>query len=371
MSKPQVLLLSAYDAHSHRYWRTQLCHSIDNVDWTVLTLPARHFAWQFRSNALQWSLTHEEELQRNYDAILASSMVDLAGLLGLNPALAGTPSALYFHENQFAYPQGVSQHSTVELQLSSVISAMAASRLVFNSEFNRQSFLAGALFFLKKMPGAHSVPANELLQVKTSVLPVPLKSSPGTPARRTTPSTRPVSIIWNHRWEFDKGPERLLAFATALLNTKIDFVLHVVGQQFRSCPEEFPALRKLLNARRPESVGQWGFIEDRQLYQSLLDQSDFVLSTALHDFQGLSVLEAVQRGCRPLLPRRLAYPEWCPEEFLYESETDNVALEANNAVLRLESLLASSPEPPSVARLEWQTLGPDYKGLIQSLCEQC
>lgn len=371
MNKPKILLLSAYDAHSHQYWRTQLCHSIDNVDWTVLTLPARHFAWQFRSNALQWTLTHKEELQCNYDAILASSMVDLAGLIGLNPALAGTPSALYFHENQFAYPQGGSQHSTVELQLSSVIGAMAASRLVFNSEFNRQSFLAGALSFLKKMPGSHAAPVNELLQVKTSVLQVPLKTLPGGPAQRTTPSTRPVSIIWNHRWEFDKGPERLLAFAKTLLNTEIDFVLHVVGQQFRSYPEEFAALRKLLNEKRPEAVGQWGFIEDRQLYQSLLDESDFVLSTALHDFQGLSVLEAVQRGCRPLLPRRLAYPEWCPDEFLYDSELDDIAFEASSAVLRLGALLASNPIPPSVTRLEWQTLGPDYKALIQSLCEQC
>lgn len=371
MSKPQVLLLSAYDARSHQYWRTHLCSYVDAVDWTVLTLPARHFAWQFRSNALQWSLTHKAALQRSFDAVLASSMVDLAGLLGLNPALAGTPSALYFHENQFAYPQGVSQHSTVELQLSSVLSAMAASQLIFNSEFNRQSFLQGVLSFLKKMPGAHGTPVNNLLQAKTSVLQVPLRTFPGDPARRKTPSTRPVSIVWNHRWEFDKGPEQLLAFSRALLKTDIDFVLHVMGQQFRACPDEFSILHRLLRTERPQAIGQWGFVEDQQLYQNVLDQADFVLSTALHDFQGLSVLEAVQRGCRPLLPRRLAYPEWCPDQFLYDSEPGDVAQEASNAVSRFMALLASNPHAPSVASLEWQTLGPEYKALIQRLCEQC
>ncbi len=371
MSKPQVLLLSAYDAHSHQYWRTQLCEFIDAVDWTVLTLPARHFAWQFRSNALQWSLSHKEVLQRNFDAVLASSMVDLAGLLGLNPALAATPTALYFHENQFAYPQGASQHSTVELQLSSVISAMAASELIFNSAFNRQSFLDGALSFLKKMPGAHAKPVNDLLRVKTSVLQVPLRTCLSQPEPRFATSTRTVSIVWNHRWEYDKGPERLLAFARSLLKTEIDFVLHVMGQQFRASPNEFAILHRLLSDERPQAIGHWGFVEDLQLYQSVLDHADFVLSTALHDFQGLSVLEAVQRGCRPLLPNRLAYPEWCPHEFLYDSAADDAALEANNAVVRLLSVLASNLQAPSVAGLEWQILGPEYEALIQRLCEQC
>ncbi|MFK7732530.1 MAG: DUF3524 domain-containing protein [Pseudomonadales bacterium] len=371
MSKPKALLLSAYDAQSHQYWRTQLCDWVDTVDWTVLTLPARNFAWQFRSNALQWTLSNKEALQQRYDLILASSMVDLAGLLGLTPGLAGTPSVLYFHENQFAYPQGASQHSTVELQLSSVISAMAATQLVFNSEFNRQSFLMGAHSFLKKMPGAHARPVSALLGDKTRVLQVPLKAPQNKPTPRTTPSARPVSIVWNHRWEFDKGPERLLAFTSALLKTEIEFVLHVMGQQFRGCPDEFPALHKLLNTARPHALGQWGFVDDQQLYQNMLNQADFVLSTALHDFQGLSVLEAVQRGCRPLLPRRLAYPEWCPDEFLYDSEPDDVVLEASNAVSRFVALLANDPPVPSVASLEWQTLGPEYKALIQRLCEQC
>ncbi len=43
-----------------------------------------------------------------------------------------------------------------------------------------------------------------------------------------------------------------------------------------------------------------------------------VVSTAWHEFFGISVIEAVRAGCRALLPRRLSYPELFPKEFLYD-----------------------------------------------------
>ena len=42
-----------------------------------------------------------------------------------------------------------------------------------------------------------------------------------------------------------------------------------------------------------------------------------MLSTADHDFQGLSLLEACALGCSPLAPRRLVYPEYLPSQCLY------------------------------------------------------
>jgi hypothetical protein len=45
-----------------------------------------------------------------------------------------------------------------------------------------------------------------------------------------------------------------------------------------------------------------------------------VVSTALHEFQGLSVLEASQAGCLPLVPDRLCYPEMYPADCRYDPD---------------------------------------------------
>ena len=101
----KVLLLSAYAAHSHVHWQRCLLNMFPDWEWRVLSLPPRHFSWRVRGNALYWSLEERESLERDYDLLIATSMVDLATLRGLVPALTALPSLLYFHENQFDYPQ--------------------------------------------------------------------------------------------------------------------------------------------------------------------------------------------------------------------------------------------------------------------------
>jgi len=56
----KILLLSAYDAASHRHWREMLVTGFPEHDWTVLTLPPRHFNWRMRGNALSWAMNAGE-----------------------------------------------------------------------------------------------------------------------------------------------------------------------------------------------------------------------------------------------------------------------------------------------------------------------
>src|SRR5690554_445672 len=98
----RILLLSAYDAVSHQYWRKGLVNALPEHDWTVLSLPARYFSWRIRGNSLSWAFGERERLQQPYDLVIATSMVDLTSLRGLVPSLARTPCVVYFHENQFA-----------------------------------------------------------------------------------------------------------------------------------------------------------------------------------------------------------------------------------------------------------------------------
>ena len=113
--RKRLLLLSAYDAPSHVYWRHQLRNQLTEFEWTELCLPPRHFNWRIRGNAMQWASTETDRLARDYDLVLATSMVDLASLRGLIPKLAAAPSLLYFHENQFAYPAGRQRHDNIDL----------------------------------------------------------------------------------------------------------------------------------------------------------------------------------------------------------------------------------------------------------------
>jgi len=65
-ARARILLLSAYDAASHQYWRNWLSASFPEYDWTCLTQPDRHFYWRIRSNALTFLEQHSEELSRGF-----------------------------------------------------------------------------------------------------------------------------------------------------------------------------------------------------------------------------------------------------------------------------------------------------------------
>ena len=318
----KVLLLSAYDAASHRHWWKSLGAMFPQWQWEVLSLPARHFSWRIRGNSLSWSQLERDKLEQPYDLVVATSMVDWATLRGLVPNLTQIPSLLYFHENQFDYPVNSRQQGQLEAQITSIYSALAADQLVFNSRYNQETFLAGVEALLTRLPDFVPEGIAAQLQAKAEVLPVPV-AAPDLPGLRnkTEPCDQPLSILWNHRWEYDKGPERLLAIIQELARvTTVDFQLSIVGQQFRSSPSEFDDVYQLINNAPNLSLGHWGYIESQVEYQSVLVESDVVLSTALHDFQGISVLEAVAAGCTPLVPDRLAYPEFFDKPFRYMSD---------------------------------------------------
>ena len=89
-----------------------------------------------------------------------------------------------------------------------------------------------------------------------------------------------------------------------------------------------------------------------------------VLSTAHHEFFGISILEAVMHGAFPILPNRLSYPGLIPEEFhkdcLYEG--------SERLRERLHWALSQPQEARTIAhqitasltRLEWKNLAPRY-----------
>ena len=371
----RILLLSAYAAHSHVLWQESLQAMFPDWEWRVLSLPPRHFSWRIRGNPLYWSVTERDILESGYDLLLATSMVDLATLRGLVPALCSLPSVLYFHENQFEYPPGRARHSPLEAQMVSLYAALAADRLAFNSAFNRDSFLAGCEALLGKLPDRVPRGIVSRLRERSTVLPVPFDCAqrpvPGGASQpwpgRGRPDGRPLRLLWAARFEHDKGGDGLLLTLRELERIGLDYQLAVVGQQFRNSPGCFQCIENEFAHR----LVCFGFVPQRADLHALMCGADLVLSTALHEFQGLAVMEAVAAGCIPVVPDRLVYPELYPAACRYPSlqaQPEAEAVGAARLVVALAARLASGElEVPDLENYTRGGLVQHYRSLFQSL----
>jgi glycosyltransferase involved in cell wall biosynthesis len=369
----KILLLSAYAAQSHVQWQRGLRAMLPEFEWQVLELPPRHFSWRVRGNALYWALQERELLNGGYDLVLATSMVDLATLRGLVPTLCTTPAILYFHENQFDYPRQQRQHSLLEAQMVSLYSALAADSLLFNSNYNRESFLDGCEKLLGRLPDKVPPGVVALLREKSAILPVAIdrdllaKASPAWPGTASGAPGKPLRIVWCGRFEYDKGAQGLLPVLQQLERQQCEYELALVGQQFRNLPPVFADIQREF----PHRLVHCGYLEEAGDYHALLRGADVVLSTSLHEFQGLAVLEAVAAGCIPAVPDRLAYRDIYPDEYRYPSLPGNPLSEARGAaqlLLRLaDSVRNGTVRPPDISAFDRRNLGLRYLEVITGL----
>lgn len=160
-------------------------------------------------------------------------------------------------------------------------------------------------------------------------------------------------IVWNHRWEHDKDPDLFFSTLYGLKAEGVDFRLIVLGKSFRQGPKVFAEAREVLSDR----IIHFGHVRSRSDYLAILSRTDIVVSPARHEFFGLAVLEAVRAGCRPLLPRRLVYPELFSDEFLY----DEHELRARLRTLLTRGRLARKQARDLTERFGWQQLSPSYE----------
>jgi glycosyltransferase involved in cell wall biosynthesis len=359
----RILLLSPYDAMSHQYWWQGLRDNLTDHEFCVVTLTPRFFSWRFRGNSL--SFAFDERVREAYDLVIATSMTDLSSLRGMCPSLCAIPTIIYFHENQFAYPDNTSLADNrsaslerlverqVERQITSIYTAISADLLLFNSCFNRDTFLQGAAELLAKLPDGVPAGLVENLGLKTAVQTVPLWQDTFAVSATNDAKmveTRPLNVVWNHRWEYDKGLDSLASLVDTLVSTTREqrVVLHIIGQSFRKVPKALQQIKATL--ANHGSLGQFGFLESRQNYLELLRDSHVVLSTAIHEFQGIAVLEAMACGCIPLVPNALAYKEFVPEEYRYDMNSMAVPM-----LLALTDAheAGTMPAAPNLARLGW------------------
>lgn len=335
----RVLLLSAYHSASHKYWCEGLVTAFPGINWTLKTQPARHFSWRVEASGLLWALADDADFERDYDLIIATSLSDLTRLRAFRPHLASVPTWLYFHENQFAHPRSASQATDHQIgwQFLSIQNALCADWVSFNTDFNRRTFLTGARKLLRRFP--EKLPGNPMDRIErhSDVLPVPLTEAFSELADQ--PKEMDL-IVWNHRWEWDKQPERFLAALLQLRDADIAFRLAMLGSG-GGRNTEFENQRQALG----DAVVHWGEAAKSD-YRHWIGRSGIGVSTSLHDFQGLSMLELAQAGAQVVVPQRLAYPEVLPGARFYTGSESDAQRDVAELTAVLKSVLTSTGDAP-------------------------
>jgi glycosyltransferase involved in cell wall biosynthesis len=316
-SRRKFLFLESFHGGSHREFAEGLrAHSRHGID--LVTLPARFWKWRMRGAALHF-LKKVPSLE-GYHGLIATDLMSLSDFKALHGGRL-PPALVYFHESQLTYPLAPDERIDYQFGFTDITTALAADRVLFNSRTHFEAFFERLPGFLNMMPEFVPKWATEEIRKKSGILHPGCRFS-GRPIPETVP--QPPLVIWNHRWEFDKDPDAFFEALDRTAEKKIDFRVALLGENFQAVPKAFAAARKRLGHR----IVRYGYVENREAYFDWLYQGTVVVSTAMQENFGISVVEAVRSGCLPLLPDRLSYPEIIPREFhrsfLYSDPADLV-----------------------------------------------
>jgi glycosyltransferase involved in cell wall biosynthesis len=390
MSAPLAIwLLNPYHTGSHRAWADGYAvHSQHRV--RILSMDGYFWKWRMQGGALELAAQARalRAADERPDLLLATSMANLPAFLGLlRRELGRVPVVLYMHENQLTYPPPPGSRRDLTYGMIQHLSMLAADRVCFNSHYHLESWFTELPRLLKHFPDYTHLETLETTRSRSQVLPVgcDLRRLDGFAARRGDRETERQGdiipqqlrdtetrggplVVWNQRWEYDKDPETMLRALYALADEGLRFRVALAGENFRVTPEEFNEARSRLGDR----LGHYGYAESEAEYAGLLHGADIVLSTAIHEFFGVSVVEAVYCGCLPVLPRRLSYPELIPPDLHGRCLYDDFA----GLLSKLRSAIAEPAAPPSlreaIARFDWSIQARAYDALMEEVanCER-
>jgi hypothetical protein len=239
--------------------------------------------------------------------------MDIAALRSLVPSC---PPVLYYcHESQISYPQPNANPGDLHFAFTDLVNMLSSALVVFNSRSHRSTYLDRLPQFLNSLPEFRPMWAVEEIANRSTVcypgidIAGPADASPA--ADNSGGRHRPPLVIWNHRWEFDKNPAVFFRALDEVADRGVQFEVAILGENFKTVPEEFTRARARLGKR----VIHYGYAADRDVYRDWLARGTVVVSSAIQENFGISVLEAIAHGCAPVLPRRLSYPELIPSEF--------------------------------------------------------
>lgn len=381
----RILALNPWHGGSHQAfldgWASHSRH-----EFTILPLPAYKWKWRMRHAAVTFAqqlhelLTGPSQPVPKWDILFCTDMLGLAEFRGLCPeSIQQLPSVIYFHENQLTYPTQKDEERDFHFAYSNMTSALAADRVWFNSHYHRNEFLTALRALLRRMPDFGHESAVDAILEKSDIQHPGIHASPVDQSVKRTAmrAAGPLRIVWASRWEHDKNPELFFAALDELVKLNVPFEFSVLGESFRNSPTCFEESKTRLSTH----IRHWGFAHSREEYFRILSESDVVVSTARHEFFGISMLEAVAAGCTPLAPKALAYPETlgANDSFFHDETPQGIArsladlAKARKASDTPESEIeASSSTDPQVDidPYLWTTRRLELDAAVDRLCDE-
>lgn len=344
----KVLFIESFYTGSHRLFLEGFKeHSRHQLD--QLTLPGRAWKWRLRAGAL--CLRDELEAKRGqFDLLFVSSLFPLSDALGLCPWLSEIPRVMYMHENEAAYPVPKGKQRENQFVLIQLNACLASDRILYNSQFNLDSFISGITEVLEQAPDAHPSGVQNLIQDRSSVVGLGIDFEELDRLKQPKDDSGTPIIAWNHRWEFDKNPEEFFEVLLELKNKNVQFRLAILGGTGNFEPKLFKEMKEVFN----EEIVHFGHIADRSEYLRKLSQCHIAVSTSRQDFFGISMVESAWCGLDVVVPNRLAYPEILGDigRYFDSGELESVLVDAIGEA----SAGTRKVNCDSLSRFSWKTI---------------
>lgn len=370
----KVLALEPWYGGSHRNFVDGLTEN-SRHEYKLVTMAARFWKWRLQGGAQTLARKCRQLVESDFtpDVILASSMVNIPAFLALSRKNIGNvPVVYYLHENQLTYPLSKEEKRDLSYAYINYLSCLAADQVVFNSEFHYNEFIRALPGLLRVFPDYTHLHTVSEIRAKSTVMHLGMNLQAHARYAGTTGSDggSPI-VLWNQRWEYDKNPVTFFRLMNRLDDAGCRFRLILAGKRFEEQPSEFDTAFE----RYADRILHYGYAEDFEEYSRLLHRADIVVSTAIHEFFGIAMLEAIYCGCHPLLPNRLSYPELIPEKLhqpllhapiLYDDDESLFTI-LKAMLMGEERALPLGTLRGIVEHLDWSVHVEQYDALIASL----
>ncbi|MBT5783029.1 MAG: DUF3524 domain-containing protein [Candidatus Marinimicrobia bacterium] len=363
----KILLIEPYYTGSHKKWANDY-RRLSNHNVKILSLKGQFWKWRMHGGAVTLA-DKFNKINWRPNLIIATDMLDFTTFLSLTRKKTyNIPAIIYFHENQISYPWSpndidVKKNRDSHYGFINYSSALSSDHILFNSNYHMNTFVNELNPFLKNFPDHNELDSINIIKRKSKTLHLGLDLK-RFDLKKIKKKEKP-SILWNHRWEYDKNPELFFSVLEKVKNEGYKFNLIVIGENFSQSPEIFDRAKKNFK----DELIHWGYAKTFELYAELLWRADILPVTSNQEFFGISVMEAIYCGNWPILPNRLTYPELLPEvnhkENIYQDEKD-LYKKIINAIVNIENIRKTKLS--SIAsKFSWDIMVPVYDDFFSNV----